>query len=452
MIGPVLDADGVAVTGAVVGDFKLSKNGGSPAALNGSTTLTHRHTGHYSLASAAGDFDSVGTAQFTLDKTTDACAPVSFDVIEEVIYDALYAASANAWAGAAGSSIAGANVLQWLGSAPSAPAFAGVPVVDVGAWVGVGAQGAAGRPQVDVELWNGSAVATPTVAGVPEVDVTHVAGSTTDVSTIPASIAAILVDTSTTLQAELDGIQADTEDIQTRLPATLDGTNMRAKLADGVTHGGTAAMLRLGSSNSTPALYVTHDGSIANGVAVKFEGITGAFGGATGFWISGASSNGIGLLVGGGLAGIDVAQSVLFESDFTVVGGIIANLTGSVSGSVGSVSAGGITAASFGSGAIDAAAMNVNGSEFTAIPWNAAWDAEVQSEVIDALQETVPDTVPADGSRPNIQQAVRMILQTLIEGGISGTTWTIKKEDGSTTLFTVTLDSDTTPTAKTRAT
>lgn len=46
---------------------------------------------------------------------------------------------------------------------------------------------------------------------------------------------------------------------------------------------------------------------------------------------------------------------------------------------------GAITAAKIAAGAIDAAAMNVTGSEFTAIPWNAAWDAEVQSEVEDAL-------------------------------------------------------------------
>lgn len=79
------------------------------------------------------------------------------------------------------------------------------------------AEAVAGKPKVDVDAWLGTAAATPTVAGVPEVDVTHIAGSTTDVSTIPASVAAILVDTGTTLQGELDGIQADTEDIQSKI-------------------------------------------------------------------------------------------------------------------------------------------------------------------------------------------------------------------------------------------
>lgn len=104
MVGPVMDADGVAVTDGVVGDFKISKNGAAPAALNGSATLTHRHTGFYSLALTASDLDTVGSAQVTIDDTTNACPMANLDVIEEAVYDALYAASANTFTGAAGSS------------------------------------------------------------------------------------------------------------------------------------------------------------------------------------------------------------------------------------------------------------------------------------------------------------------------------------------------------------
>lgn len=45
-------------------------------------------------------------------------------------------------------------------------------------------------------------------------------------------VAAILTDTGTTLQAELDGIQADTEDIQSRLPAALVGGAMDADVSN----------------------------------------------------------------------------------------------------------------------------------------------------------------------------------------------------------------------------
>ena len=60
---------------------------------------------------------------------------------------------------------------------------------------------------------------------------------------IASDVAAILVDTGTTLQAELDGIQADTENIQTRLPialvnsrmdSTIDATGMEAGAIDAI--------------------------------------------------------------------------------------------------------------------------------------------------------------------------------------------------------------------------
>ena len=70
-VGPILDADGVAVTDSVIGDLKLSKNGGAPAALNGSATLTHRHTGYYSLSMTTSDVDTVGSGEVTCDDTVN---------------------------------------------------------------------------------------------------------------------------------------------------------------------------------------------------------------------------------------------------------------------------------------------------------------------------------------------------------------------------------------------
>jgi len=103
-IGPVLDADGVAVTGCVVGDFKIKKTTGNFAALNASATLTHVSAGTYDLVLTTSDTDTVGLCSIAIDDTTNACAPVYLQVMEEAVYDALYAASANAFTGAAGSS------------------------------------------------------------------------------------------------------------------------------------------------------------------------------------------------------------------------------------------------------------------------------------------------------------------------------------------------------------
>jgi hypothetical protein len=93
-VGPVLDADGVAVTDGVVADLKIAKNGGAPAALNGSATLTHRHTGYYSLALTASDLDTVGQAEVVMDDTVNAMPIKELTVVEEAVYDITFAASA----------------------------------------------------------------------------------------------------------------------------------------------------------------------------------------------------------------------------------------------------------------------------------------------------------------------------------------------------------------------
>lgn len=69
----------------------------------------------------------------------------------------------------------------------------------------------------------------------------------------------------------------------------------------------------------------------------------------------------------------------------------------------------------------------------------------------DVVISTITDSVPADGSLPTINQALYMIWQFLSEKSVSGTTVTVKKADGSTSLMTFTLDSGSAPTSITRA-
>lgn len=77
--------------------------------------------------------------------------------------------------------------------------------------------------------------------------------------------------------------------------------------------------------------------------------------------------------------------------------------------------------------------------------------AQVLAQVEAALTATIADSVPADGSRPSISSGVYMIAQFLLERAVSGTTVTVKKPDGASTLMTFTLDSATVPTSITRA-
>jgi len=92
------------------------------------------------------------------------------------------------------------------------------------------------------------------------------------------------------------------------------------------------------------------------------------------------------------------------------------------------------------------------GTALTAIPWNATWDAEVESETLDALNTILADSIPADGTIPTLRQALYMLTQFMMERSVSGTTVTVKKVDGSTSLLTLTLNDGTDPTSITRAT
>ncbi len=77
---------------------------------------------------------------------------------------------------------------------------------------------------------------------------------------------------------------------------------------------------------------------------------------------------------------------------------------------------------------------------------------DVNIEVDTAFTTQVADSVPADGTRGTREQLLYMLSQFMMEPNYSGTTVTIKKVDGSTTLFTLTLDDATNPTSATRET
>jgi hypothetical protein len=71
--------------------------------------------------------------------------------------------------------------------------------------------------------------------------------------------------------------------------------------------------------------------------------------------------------------------------------------------------------------------------------------------VLDVLvTDILADSVPSDGTRPSIAQAMYMVVQFLTERSVTGTTVTVRKVDGSTALYTLTLNDGTTPTSVTR--
>lgn len=68
------------------------------------------------------------------------------------------------------------------------------------------------------------------------------------------------------------------------------------------------------------------------------------------------------------------------------------------------------------------------------------------------LTTAMTESYNADGAAPTLAQAQFVTMQRLTEFAIAGTTITVKKLDGSTTAYTLTLDDDAAPTSSTRAT
>lgn len=338
---------------------------------------------------------------------------------------------------------------------------------------------------VDVRQWLGTAPATPTVAGVPEVDLTHVAGSTTNVSTIPASIAAIEADTNelqtddypsrfTTLDSAIDAID---NILDTEFPALVTEVGKIPK-SDGTSSWNATALAALQSeaNDALVALRLDHLVAVADADDVVDNSIIAklAAKGATADWSSfvnttdsleamrdrgdaawttatGFSTHSAADVWAAGtrtLTAID-EDSTTLDLDATIraaVGMSSANLDTQLADlpTVAEFEARTLVAAGY----FDPAADTV--ANVTTVGTLTGHTAQT-GDSYGLLTSAVADSVPADGTRPSPVQAIYMLIQAMTEGAISGTTWTIKKVDGSTTLFTVTLDDGTTPASKTRS-
>jgi hypothetical protein len=352
-VGPALDADGVAVTDVAVGDLKISKNGGAPAALNASATLTHRNTGHYSLSLTTSDVDTVGTVEIVIDDTTNAMPIKTLQVIEGAVYDALFAASATGKLPAtlATADVTGnlpANVLQWKSSTPA-------DLADTD------------KVQVSVQHEN--------ISLITKIDAID--------DLIDTEVAAILA----AVDTEVAAILADTNELQT------DWTN-----------GGRLDLLIDAILADTNEL----QGDWANGGRLDL--------------ILDAKAS---------------QSSVDTIDDFldTEIAAILAAVDTEVAAILD-----------------DTDDIGAAGAGLTAIPWNASWDAEVQSEVDDALKAALTEGYRSTGATGSVRDLLYEIIAHLGESSISGTTKTLKKLDGSTSAKTYTLDSSTTPTSITETT
>lgn len=114
----------------------------------------------------------------------------------------------------------------------------------------------------------------------------------------------------------------------------------------------------------------------------------------------------------------------------SVTGNVGGNVGGNVTGSVGSVTAG--------------VTVTTNNDK-TGMRLSA-------TGVGDILTSALTESYAADGAAFTVSQALYEIAQSIGDFDIAGTTLTVKQRDGTTTAMTYTLDDDTNPTSRTRAT
>lgn len=106
-IGPFVDAtDGSTAETALTisqADVRLKKGAGNWAQVNQSTSATHEENGYYEKSLDTTDTNTVGILRIAVSETGALPVCQDYYVLEEAIFDAQYAASSNAWSGAAGS-------------------------------------------------------------------------------------------------------------------------------------------------------------------------------------------------------------------------------------------------------------------------------------------------------------------------------------------------------------
>ena len=99
IVGPVLDANGAAVTTAVVGDFGIAKNG-TTATLSGAT-VTHVANGYYTVALTTGNTDTVGRLVLYSGNTAQSMATHHWTVLLASVFDAILTNATNTTGGLA---------------------------------------------------------------------------------------------------------------------------------------------------------------------------------------------------------------------------------------------------------------------------------------------------------------------------------------------------------------
>lgn len=376
----------------------------------------------YQVVITAGTVGGVSVVGVVVDKFSveNRSAVMSATAGRKLVVDAAGLADANVVKlGPTGSGTAqtardvGASVLLSTGSGAGQLDFtSGVVKANVTQFNASNATSSSGRPEVNVTHWLGTAASTPTVAGVPNVNAKTWNDLTTVALPLVPTTAGRTLDVSAGGEAGLDWANVGS-------PTTsLDLSNTTIK---------TTQKVDVDTIKTNP---------VVNGGTITFP-TTATL----------ASTTNI------------TAGTVTTATNVTTVNGIAANVITATSIATDAITAAKIATDAIGASELAADAVTeIQSGLSTLTQANVRTAVGLASANLDTqlakadLSATIPDSIPADGTRPSVQQAAYMLCQFMLERAVSSTTVTVKKADGSTSLFTLTLDSGTSPTSITRAT
>lgn len=455
--GPFLDStDGItAETGLTIAqaDMQLSKDGGAFSQKNVTGNATHDADGWYSTSLNTTDTATVG--ELLLQVTVSGALPVwtRWYVVEEAIYDALFATSANIFTGAAGSSqltdIA-ANVVD-----------SGVIATDA-----IGADAIATDAITAAKIAADAIGASELAAGaVNEIRDAILADSTPfDGANIDAAISSRSTVTTAQVNAQADLALSDAGVNSTRM-GYVDNINGHTpqtgdtyELANGATGfvaidtvvdavkavtdalpnsgaltdiAANVAAILLDTADMQPKLGTPNTDVSADIAAVKAETvlIVADTNELQSDWVNGGRLD----LILDTRASQTTADAI--ETDTQDIQSKIGTPTADLAADIATVDSN-----------VDAILVDTG----TTIP--ALITALNDISVSDVLTTQMTEAYAADGVAPTLAQALFLIQQSIGDFSISGTTLTVKEIDGSTTAATYTLDDASDPTSRTRAT
>lgn len=377
LLGPFLDStDGSTAETALTinaSDIKIWKHGATAEANKNSGGATHIAAGRYYAVLDATDTDTVGMMEVNV--SVSGALPVRrpYMVLEEAIYDMLFASSAN------GDSAGITTLLTRIASALTITS--GRVDSNVTHFNGTAGTFASGRPEVNTSHWGGTAVASATVRS----DLINIAGSAVNTSSAQLGVNVVnwggtatgsAIVRANTLQLNSDATAAQNAEL------FFDGTGYNA-------------------SNSTVGTVTNVTNAVTAGTVTDKTGysLTQTF--PTNF-------SSLSIDVSGNVTALSVSaiKTVTDRLDTALeLDGAVYRFTANAleqapsSGldAAGIRSAVGLASANLDTqlGTIQSGVNNIlafDGSTLTSIPWNPAWDAEVQSECADALAAYAPLT------------------------------------------------------------